>query len=105
MLELKPSKLKTRVRFPSPAPIKTVPEQIPVQSAASEMQGSRNVTGQQETTMQRANDKFDRKQPTELERIPFDPDDFYLLPSVMEAIGWVVMAFAFFCLMYIFLWV
>lgn len=43
--------------------------------------------------MQHAADKFERMQPAELRRIPFAIDDMQMVPSFMEALGWIFLAF------------
>lgn len=45
--------------------------------------------------MQHAADRFERIQPRELKRIPFTVDDYNPTPSLAEAIGWIILAFAF----------
>lgn len=48
--------------------------------------------------MQHAADKFERMQPAELRRLPFAIDDMQMVPSFMEALGWIFLAFCFFVL-------
>lgn len=48
--------------------------------------------------MQHAADKFERREPEALKRIPFAIDDMQMVPSFMEALGWVFLAFCFFVL-------
>ena len=43
---------------------------------------------------QHAADKFERTQTAELRRVPFASDDLEMVPSAIEAIGWVVLAFS-----------
>lgn len=44
--------------------------------------------------MQYAADKFERKQPEELKRVPFTAEEIEIVPSAVEAIGWAVLAIA-----------
>lgn len=43
---------------------------------------------------QRAADRFERTQPSELRRVPFHSDDMEMVPDAWEAIGWIVLAFS-----------
>ena len=44
--------------------------------------------------MQYADARFERTQPAELKRVPFAPEEFEVVPSAVEAIGWAVLAIA-----------
>ena len=44
--------------------------------------------------MQYADARFERTQPAELKRVPFTPEEFEVVPSAAEAIGWAVPAIA-----------
>ncbi|WP_434513805.1 hypothetical protein AB6Q56_14585 [Dechloromonas sp. ARDL1] len=46
--------------------------------------------------MQRAADKFERKDP--FPNIPFSVDELEMVPSFMEVVGWIFLAFLFFIL-------
>jgi len=48
--------------------------------------------------MQHAADKFERHEPEALKRIPFAIDDMQMVPSFMEALGCIFLAFCFFVL-------
>lgn len=44
--------------------------------------------------MQYADARFERTQPAELKRVPFAAEEFQVVPSAVEAIGWAVLAIA-----------
>ena len=44
--------------------------------------------------MQYADARFERTQPEELKRVPFTAEEFEVVPSAIEAIGWAVLALA-----------
>lgn len=44
--------------------------------------------------MQYADARFERTQPAELKRVPFTAEEFQVVPSAVEAIGWAVLAIA-----------
>ena len=45
-------------------------------------------------TTQHADARFERTQPEELKRVPFTAEEFEVVPSAVEAIGWAVLAIA-----------